>query len=107
MSIDTERITGAKECIAALVKLEQSARNLPETANDGAVFSSIQSGDSESLASLFGPLTPRQEGAFRTLAEYIHSGITTGTPNLERWTSFVADTPDEIAAWIDEVNSSD
>lgn len=105
--MSTERIAGAKECIAALAKLEQSARNLPETANDGAVFSSIQSGDAESLASLFGPMTPRQEGAFRTLAAYIHSSNTSGRPLLERWTPFVADTPDEIAAWIEEVNSSD
>lgn len=103
-SVEDQRIAGAKECIAALVTLVQSANNLPEAANDSAVFASIQAGDAEALVSVFGPLTPRQEGAFRTLAEYIHCCETTGLPELGRWTPFVADTQEEIAAWIEETN---
>lgn len=102
--MSAERIGGAKECIVYLARLKQSAENLPESvANDAAVYAAIQSGDAESLVAQFGPLTPRQEGAFRTLAEYIHCRVTTGTPNLEKWTPFVARTPEEIDAWAKRI----
>lgn len=80
-----QRIAGARECIEALKVLEHSAENLPAEADDINVFWAIQSGNAEKLVSLFGPLTPRQEGAFRALAEYIHYSITTGGPNLANW----------------------
>lgn len=102
--MSAERIAGSKECIGYLARLEQSAENLPESAaNDAAVYAAIQSGDAEALIAQFGPLTPRQEGAFRTLAEYIHCRVTTGTPNLGRWTPFVARTPEEVDAWANRI----
>lgn len=101
---EQDRIAGAIECIASLAHLEHSAENLPES-DDAAVFYNLQSADAAKLASLFGPLTPRQEGAFRALAEYIHAGITTGQPNLERWKPVVALTPAELQARIDDANS--
>lgn len=103
--LDAERIAGAKDCIAALTKLKHSADNLPPAANYAAAFVAIQSCDAEYLTSLFGPLTPRQEGAFRTLAEYIHSSQSTGEPDLERWLPHVAETPEEIAAGIATSNA--
>lgn len=99
-----QRISGAKECVSALIELVQSANNLNDAADDAAVFASIQLGAAEKLAAVFGPLTPRQEGAFRTLAEYIHIIETTGIPELGCWTPFVANTPEEIAAWIESAN---
>uniref|UniRef100_Q47CJ8 Uncharacterized protein n=1 Tax=Dechloromonas aromatica (strain RCB) TaxID=159087 RepID=Q47CJ8_DECAR len=104
---DAERIAGAKECVIALAKLEQSAENLPESANDGAVFAAIQSSDAEALVAQFGPLTQRQEGAFRTLAEYIHCLATTGTPYLEKWTPYVARTEQQIVEWAAAMNAQE
>lgn len=103
--MNVERIAGAKECIAALAKLEQSAENLPESANDAAVYAAIHSGDAKTLIAQFGPLTPRQEGAFRMLAEYIHCLFTTGTPDLDKWTPYVAHTEEEIAEWAAAANA--
>lgn len=103
IAADIERRNGAKDCITALLALEHSAENLPPSANDGAVYAAIQSGDAKQLIAQFGPLTPRQEGAFRALAEYIHTTLTTGQPSLDKWTPFVADTPEEIAAWATRV----
>lgn len=101
---DIERRAGAKDCIAELVRLERSADNLPSSSDYGAVYAAIQSGDAEYLVSQFGEMTPRQEGAFRCLAEYIHTTITAGQPCLEKWTPFVANTPEELAAWVASVD---
>lgn len=88
---------GALECIKALATLEHSAESLPREADDAATFYSIQAVDAEVLAKAFGPLTPRQQGAFRTLAEYIHFDITTGGPNLTYWRPVVSMAPSELA----------
>lgn len=85
MNTNIERMAGAKECITALAKLEYSAENLPQEADDAAIYAALQSGDAETLVAQFGPLTPRQQGAFMALAEYIHCSITTGVPDLGRW----------------------
>jgi hypothetical protein len=71
---------GALECTQALAVLVQSATSLPAAANDAAVFHSIQESDAKALADIFGPMTRRQEGAMRAMAEYIHSVTTTGPP---------------------------
>lgn len=92
-----QRIAGALECIEALKALTHSAENLPAEADDADSFRGIQRANAERLVSLFGPLTPRQEGAFRALAEYIHYSITTGEPNLEKWTPVFSEAP-EVAA---------
>jgi hypothetical protein len=47
MNAIIERMAGAKDCIATLVKLEESAENLPPEANDAAVYAAIQLGDAE------------------------------------------------------------
>lgn len=99
-----ERITGANECIAALMKLLQSANSVGPDTDDAETFMATKSEDAKNLVDAFGPLTPRQEGAFRTLAEYIHHTETTGIPELKRWKPFIAQTPDEITAWVEETN---
>lgn len=107
MSANIECMAGAKECVTALAKLERSAETLPQEANDAAVYAALQSGDAATLVAQFGPLTPRQQGAFMALAEYIHCCITTGTPDLERWLPFAAETPEAIAAWAAKSNAED
>lgn len=104
-TVAQERIDGALACIAALANLERSAENLPDESNDARVFMDIQLNDAEKITSLMGAMTPRQEGAFRAMAEYIHTTITTGTTDLSRWTPFVATTDAERQTWIDSVNT--
>ena len=94
-SHEYERRGGALECIKALSVLVHSAEILPESADEASVFFSIQQSSAKALSDLFGPLTPRQEGAVRALAEYIHYCETTGQPNLEKWRPIVAMTPSE------------
>lgn len=106
-TVAQERIEGALACIAALATLEHSAENLPEECNDARVFMNIQLNDAEKIVSTLGPMTPRQEGAFRAMAEYIHKTITTGTPDLSRWTPFVANTDTERQEWVDSINKAD
>jgi hypothetical protein len=100
-------IAGAKECVVALQCLLQSAKNLPDTADDAEVFYAIQSTDALALCAAFGPMTPRQAGAFRALAEYIHAVETTGTPDIDTWLPDVALTPSEQQDCIDEINQSE
>jgi hypothetical protein len=95
-----DRIAGAKECISAMVKLEESIGHLPAEANDAAVLLNIEASDAATLVAQFGPLTPRQEGAFRAMAEYVHLCLHGGAPNLEHWVPVVAMTPDELAKEI-------
>ena len=105
MNANIERMAGAKECLAALAKLEESAEKLPPEANDAAVYADIQSLDAEGLVAKFGPLTPRQEGAIMALAEYIHFNITTGRPDLDQWLPFAAETPEAIETWAAKSNA--
>jgi hypothetical protein len=41
------------------------------------------------------------------LAEYIHCTVTTGTPDLDQWLPFAAETPEAIAAWAEEADAED
>jgi len=91
---------GALECMSLLRDLAASASSLPPNADDASIFYRIQSQDAAKLASAFG-LTPRQEGAFRALAEYIHVTMTTGEPNLDAWLPLVAETDDQVKERID------
>lgn len=97
---DEQQRAGALECIEALKPLQHSAENMQIEANEGAIFADIQSGDAERLADKFGPMTPRQKGAFRALAEYIHHCSSSGTPALTIWKPFVANTPEEVEQWV-------
>lgn len=98
---DQKRINGALDCIQALKKLELSAENLPSSADAAGIYFSIQKYDAKAVSDVFGPMTPRQEGAFRAMAEYIHTSITAGTPNLELWKPLVALTAPEFDAEIE------
>lgn len=105
MSRESETIAGARECVAAMAVLESSAESA--TNLDATSYCKAQKGDAKTLASLFGPMTPRQEGAFRALAECIHVGITTGPPDFNRWAPFVGQTQDQIDSWIKSIDESD
>ncbi len=102
------RIEGATKCIEALRALERSAENLPGDAfEDARAYYAVQSNDAEALVAKFGPMTPLQEGAFRALAEYIHSNITSGPPNLDKWRPCAGMSPTELNACIAFVNADD
>jgi hypothetical protein len=103
--IDQKRI-GALDCIQALKKLEHSAENLPSSADAAGIYFSIQKYDAKAVSDAFGPMTPRQEGAFRAMAEYIHASITSGTPNLDLWKPLVALTAQEFDAQIERYGSN-
>ena len=60
MNANVERMAGAKECITALAKLEYSAENLPQEADDAAIYAALQSEDAATLVAQFGPLTSRR-----------------------------------------------
>lgn len=95
------RIKGAMDCLAALRKIEASAENFPDSAHDIEGHMNIQSGDAKALMELFGPMTSYQQGAFLTLAEYIHFGITTGQPDLDRWMPVAAESAESLKAYIE------
>lgn len=81
-STEQSRIVGARKCIDALRRLEQSAES--DVAEDTAAeFYAQRLADARSLVAALGPMTPEQEGAVAALAEYIHMSLSSGTPNLE------------------------
>ena len=81
---EAQRIAGALECLAQIRIIENTAENLPEEADAGAVWYGLQAKSGADLAAAFGPLTPRQEGALRALGEYIHNVHEAGIPYLEQ-----------------------
>ena len=95
--LDKQMIAGALECIKALSVLEHFAENLPAEADEPAGYLAVQSEAAEILVKGFGPMTPRQQGAFRALVEYIHVSITAGRPKLDVWRPVVSVTPKRLA----------
>jgi len=89
MEFNQEIAAGAAECVEALKQMKFSTQNLPEECNDEDdeisydVHYGIQASNAKALAAKFGPLTPRQEGIFRALAEYIHFSMLSGEPALD------------------------
>lgn len=109
LSYDEARREGAKACMLALAEMIQSAKAFNDgdekqtNAEAAAHYYDARLRDAKTVADdIGGPRNPYQEGAIIALAEYIHSCLTTGEPNLEVWTPCVALTADqyrdEIAA---------
>lgn len=103
---ESQRIAGALDCLAQIRLIENVAENMPEEANKGAFYLSLQAKSGADIAAAIGPMTPRQEGFICTLGEYIHMTLATGIPNLGSWTPVVAHTSVELQAAIEEIDAA-
>lgn len=99
-STEQQRIEGALACLAALRIMVDSATK----EYDGSLesFMRREVDDTKALAEAIGPMPTFLEGVVLTLAEYIHSGQTCGTPSLDKWKPQVAMTESERRAELAE-----
>lgn len=84
-AIETARIAGALKCMDALRKLERdSKRSIEDDRVDRTVeeYFGQRLADVRALVAALGPMAPEHEGALATLAEYIHSAIDGGSPDI-------------------------
>lgn len=81
-TIEAARIAGAKKCVDALRQLEQAAEADHPSDNTVSGYYARRHSDACAFVAALGPMTPEQEGHVAVLAEYIHTFITTGQPNL-------------------------
>ncbi len=102
-TINASRIAGALKCMGALRKLEQSAEHGEDDDPTMAGYYGKQLADARALVAALGPMTPEQEGIVATLAEYIHTIATTGTPNIDPggWLPLSSMTNEERLVLID------
>jgi len=100
------RIAGALACLEALRKLDKAAEaslaNCYDTAEE-CMYQQLN--DAQALVAAFGPMTPRQEGAMLTLAEWIHKCITCGEMDFSYWLPVAAMTKSERQRRIDRANA--
>jgi len=106
---EAQRIAGALDCLKHIRHIENVAEHMPEEANDAAVYYDLQAKAGFYLAEAFGPMTPRQEGAFRALGEYIHLVLEAGTPCLDvgHWKPTVALTQAELQTVVKELAAAE
>ena len=84
-TIEAGRIAGALKCMDALRKLERDSK---QSIEDDQVDRTVEEyfgqrlADVRALVAALGPMAPEHEGAIATLAEYIHSAIDGGTPDV-------------------------
>lgn len=84
-TIEAGRIAGALKCMDALRKLARDAeRSIENERADRTVeeYFGQRLSDVRALVAALGPMSPEQEGALATLAEYIHSEICGSTPDV-------------------------
>jgi len=108
-TIEAARIGGALKCMDALRKLEQSAENpITDYEDTLEAYFAQRLADTSALVAALGPMAPEHEGAIATLAEYIHSEICGGTPDISpgRWIPLAAMTDAECQAMIDLMEDS-
>ncbi len=105
-TIEAARIAGALKCLAALRQLERSAEE-PCRDDTVAAYFSQRLTDTRALVAAFGPMAPEHEGALATLAEYIHSEINGGTPDIAPgyWIPLAAMTETERQAMIERTQA--
>ena len=105
-TIESARIAGALTCLNAMRQLEQSAKKLLRV-DTVAEYYAQRLSDTRALVAALGPMAPELEGVIATLAEYIHSEIDGGTPDISPgyWIPLAAMTDDEREAMIDRVES--
>lgn len=101
-TIEAGRIAGALKCMNALRQLLQSTEAPGQDDTVEAYFAQRLS-DTRALVAALGPMTPEQEGAIATLAEYIHSEICGMVPDVSpgHWLPLAAMTDEECQAMID------
>lgn len=108
--VEAERIEGAKACMRALANLVKSAEAFNDEDEGGMTYTekgehyygSRQSA-AKVLANAIGPLNPYQEGVIIAMAEFIHSSVTTGEPDLERWTPCAAMTAGQYRSVVEDM----
>jgi hypothetical protein len=84
-TIEASRIAGALKCMDALRKLERdSKQSIADDRVDRTVeeYFGQRLADVRAVVAALGPMVPEHEGAIATLAEYIHSAIDGGAPNI-------------------------
>lgn len=84
-TVEAGRIAGALKCMDALRKLERdSKQSIEDDRVDGTVeeYFGQRLTDVRALVAALGPMAPEHEGAIATLAEYIHSAIDGGAPDI-------------------------
>lgn len=101
-TFEAARIAGALKCMDALRQMEKSAAAPGRDDTVEAYFAQRLS-DTRALVAALGPMTPEQEGAIATLAEYIHSEIGGGVPDVSPgyWLPLAAMTDVEQAEMIE------
>lgn len=107
-TIEAGRIAGAIKCMEALRRLQQSAEAPGQDDTVEAYFSQRLS-DTRALVAALGPMTPEQEGAIATLAEYIHSEICGMVPDVSpgHWLPLAAMTDAARQEMIDLMDAED
>lgn len=91
---EARRRSGALKCVNVLRALENAAAIPPD--DTAEAFFAQRAADAKAFAAHFGPMSPEVEGVITALAEYIHTGITTGQPNLDKWLPVSAKTEAEL-----------
>lgn len=84
-TIEAARIAGALKCMDALRKLEHDATHAIEWKGPEQTVEEYfgqRLADVRALVAALGPMAPEHEGAIATLAEYIHSSIDGGAPDI-------------------------
>lgn len=106
-TIEAGRIAGALKCMDALRQLQQSAE-APEQDDTFEAYFAKRLADTRVLVAALGPMAPEHEGAIATLAEYIHSEICGGTPDISpgRWLPLAAITDAERQAMTESMEAS-
>lgn len=109
-TVEASRIAGALKCMDALRQMKQSAESFISSGQDDTVeaYFAQRLSDTRALVAALGPMTPEQEGAIATLAEYIHSAeIDGGPPDVSpgAWLPLAAMTDGERQAIIDLVEA--
>jgi hypothetical protein len=102
------RINGALAALAALRQLEQAADDIDYDDDSMRAFHLKRLTDAKAFAATFGPLTPEQEGALVAVAEYLHTLMTTGQPDIQpgRWVPHSTLTDDEAQALTEAEQAS-
>lgn len=109
-TIEAARIAGALKCMDALRKFEHDATHAVEWEGPEQSVSEYfgqRLSDTRALVAALGPMAPELEGAIATLAEYIHSEICGGVPDVSpgHWIPLAAMTDEERQTMIDRMDA--
>lgn len=105
-TIEAARIAGALKCMDALRQMGQSAE-APGWDDTVEAYFAQRLSDTRALVAALGPMAPEHEGAIATLAEYIHSEICGGVPDVSpgHWIPLAAMTDEGRQTMIDRMDA--